>query len=125
MSDLASFRHLFPVTERYAYLNHASTGPLPSSTAEAMRALIAQRERWEDADLESWDGRVEATRKLVATLLHATPEELAFVSSTSHGLNIVAAGCAWAPGDNVVCAETEFPANVYPWQNLRDRKSVV
>jgi selenocysteine lyase/cysteine desulfurase len=39
----------------------------------------------------------------------------------SHGLNIVAAGLDWQPGDNLVCAETEFPANVYPWTNLRRR----
>lgn len=123
MDTLKDFRHLFPVTQRYVYLNHASTGPLPTPAVEAMTSFIAQREGREEAGLESWDERVAEVRGLVARLIHATVEEIAFVGSTSHGLNIVAAGLDWQAGDNVVCAETEFPANVYPWLNLR-RKGV-
>ncbi len=48
-------------------------------------------------------------------------DEIVFTGSVSHGLNIVAAGLDWQPGDNLVCAETEFTANVYPWTNLRRR----
>ena len=64
------------------------------------------------------------TRESVARLINArSSTEIAFTRNTSHGLNIVAAGLPWREGDNVICAETEFPANVYPWVNLR-RKGV-
>jgi len=119
--SLEELRSLFPVTERYAYLNHASTGPFPTPVVEAMTSMMAQRQWREDADLGWLDDRVAEVRELVARLLHATADEIAFVASTSHGLNIVAAGLDWQAGDNVVCAETEFPANVYPWLNLRRR----
>jgi selenocysteine lyase/cysteine desulfurase len=52
-----------------------------------------------------------------------TPEEVALVPSTSAGLALVAEGLDVRAGDNVVLAEGDFPANTYPWLNLR-RKGV-
>jgi selenocysteine lyase/cysteine desulfurase len=46
---------------------------------------------------------------------------VAFVKNTSEGLSIVAAGFPWKEGDNLVTADVEFPANVYPWLRLRSR----
>jgi cysteine desulfurase/selenocysteine lyase len=121
MDSLAQYRSLFPVTKAKVYLNHASTGPLPNPAAEAMGQLIRMRQDCDPKASEWRDRRVEEVRGLVARLLHATADEIAFVSSTSHGLNVVAAGLPWHAGDSMVCAETEFPANVYPWLNLRRR----
>jgi len=121
MDDWDSLRRLFPITDRYAYLNHAAVGPLPEPAAQAMRGHISQRLGLEEAGDQGWDQRVENVRALAARLIKASPAEIAFVSNTSHALNIVAAGLRWQPGDNVVCAEGEFPANVYPWVNLRRR----
>ncbi len=56
-----------------------------------------------------------------AALLGAQPDEIAFLKNTTDGLLAVANGIRWQPGDNVVVAEGEFPANVYPWLNLRER----
>ncbi|HJT76771.1 MAG TPA: aminotransferase class V-fold PLP-dependent enzyme, partial [Gemmataceae bacterium] len=47
--------------------------------------------------------------------------DVAFVKNTSEGIGIVAEGFPWQPGDNVVIAEEEYPANVYPWLNLASR----
>jgi len=121
MDSLAQYRPLFPVTEKKVYLNHASTGPLPNPAAEAILHLIRMRQDCSPMGSQWQDRRAEEVRGLVARLLHASADEIAFVSSTSHGLNIVAAGLPWQAGDSIVCAETEFPANVYPWLNLRRR----
>jgi selenocysteine lyase/cysteine desulfurase len=43
------------------------------------------------------------------------------VNSTSQGIGLVAEGFPWKAGDNLVTFDCEFPANVYPWQNLADR----
>ena len=56
----------------------------------------------------------------MAEFIGARPDEIAFMKSTPDGLNAVANGLSWKPGDNVVTADIEFPANVYPWMNLRD-----
>jgi selenocysteine lyase/cysteine desulfurase len=43
------------------------------------------------------------------------------MKATPDGLNAVANGIDFKPGDNIVTADIEFPANVYPWMNLADR----
>jgi len=123
LAAVLELRRLFPATGSIAYLNHASTGLLSAPAAKAMTSLIAQREWRQDPDFDAREKRVAQVRGLVARLLHATPAEITLTSSTSHGLNIVAAGLDWQAGDSLICAETEFPANVYPWLNLR-RKGV-
>jgi selenocysteine lyase/cysteine desulfurase len=62
-------------------------------------------------------------RRGAARLIGADEAEVCLTRNTSHGLNIVAAGLPWQAGDNMITAETEFPANVYPWKNL-ERKGV-
>jgi selenocysteine lyase/cysteine desulfurase len=67
------------------------------------------------------DEATQRIRRAAAHLISAHQDEIAFTHSISHGLNIVAAGLDWRPGDNLICAETEFVANVYPWTNLQAR----
>jgi selenocysteine lyase/cysteine desulfurase len=117
--SLTKYRHLFPVTEEYAYLNHASIAPYSVPVARAMDDFVARRHRRGWLDAPKWKDRLEEVRKLVAQLMAADPEEIAFTSNTSHSLNIVASGIDWQEGDNLIGAETEFPANVYPWLNLQ------
>src|SRR5262249_43276910 len=49
------------------------------------------------------------------------PLDVAFVKNTSEGVGFVAEGLPWRPGDNMVTAAEEYPANVYPWMNLQGR----
>ncbi|NQU37588.1 MAG: aminotransferase class V-fold PLP-dependent enzyme [Actinobacteria bacterium] len=56
-----------------------------------------------------------------ADLLGAAPEEIALLRSTSEGVNLVAEGFPWQPGDNVVTLADEFPTNQYAWLNQADR----
>jgi cysteine desulfurase/selenocysteine lyase len=116
---LDEFRERFPVTKRYAYLNHAAVGPLPRAAVERVTAIASSLAETGD---ELWHERlaeVERVRALAARLVHArAPHEIAFVQNTSDGLSVAANGLDWRPGDNVVGAACEFPANVYPWMRL-------
>ena len=58
---------------------------------------------------------------MCAQLVGGEPAEIALTRNTSHGLNIATNGVLWRPGDNLITAQTEFPANVYPWTNLSRR----
>lgn len=119
--DLEHIRDLFPVTQRYTYLNHASAAALPKPVIETMDRYLAERSLGGSEALTDWDDRLETARQTCARFVGAHRDEIVFTGSVSHGLNIVAAGLDWRPGDNVICAETEFTANVYPWTNLRRR----
>jgi selenocysteine lyase/cysteine desulfurase len=67
---------------------------------------------------DRWDRMMEKARRDGAALLGCRPEEVAFLKNTSEGISLVAAGLDWRPGDNVVCAQGEFPTNIYPWMAL-------
>jgi selenocysteine lyase/cysteine desulfurase len=71
--------------------------------------------------LTNWDADIERVRQASARFVGAHRDEIVLTGSVSHGLNIVAAGLDWRDGDNLICAETEFTANIYPWTNLRRR----
>lgn len=115
--DLRAIRGLFPVTEQMAFLNNAAESPL---------CLPVRRRVEEYLDLASRapDGRPPARhplRPLLARLLGGTAEEYALVTSTGIGVGMVAAGYAWAAGDNIVVPADEHWNNTYPWLALRER----
>jgi len=116
-----AIRDLFPVTQRYAYLNHASEGALPRPVTLAMTRYLENRSTHGSEARIDWDRDAERVRATAARFLGAQHDEIIFTGSISHGLNIVAAGLDWRLGDNLICAETEFTANIYPWTNLRRR----
>jgi selenocysteine lyase/cysteine desulfurase len=57
-------------------------------------------------------------------MIGAKPEQIAFMRNTSDGLSTLANGMSWKTGDNIVTFRHEFPANIYPWQRIRDRFGV-
>jgi selenocysteine lyase/cysteine desulfurase len=119
--DWTAFRDLMPVTRRWAYFDHAAVAPL---TARAQTALAEWAADFTDnglAHYSRWLARIDEVRRLAGRLLHADPLDVAFIKNTSEGVGIVAEGLDWRPGDNVVTAEDEYPANIYPWLNLADR----
>ncbi len=111
----------FPVTEHLLYFNHAGVSPIPSRAAEAGIRML-QRSRDEGAwQLRKWEELSDEARRRFATLVGASPEEIAFVKNTSEGLSFVAAGFPWKDGDNLVTSDVEYPSNIYPWMRLRVR----
>ena len=119
--ELRQMREQFPVTRRYAYLNHASVAALPQPVIQAMTRYLTERGESGGVTLANWDSDIERVRQLCARFVGAHRDEIAFTGSISHGLNIVACGIDWKEGDNLICAETEFTANIYPWTNLKRR----
>jgi selenocysteine lyase/cysteine desulfurase len=71
-----------------------------------------------------WAATAEACRRAAAKLIHADVSEMAFMKNTTQGIIIAANGVDWRAGDNVVTTAVEFPSNVYPWWNLKQRYGV-
>jgi cysteine desulfurase/selenocysteine lyase len=113
------FRPLMPVAERWAYLDHAAVAPIPRPTADAIHRWAEQATSDGELGCREWYGKVDHVHVLAAQMMGCDPEEIAIVSNTSHGINIVAFGLDWRPGDNVVFPGHEFPTNQYPWLALR------
>jgi cysteine desulfurase / selenocysteine lyase len=120
LSDTELRHRLFPITKSRIFMAHAAVTVLPGPVAEAMSALI-QRCSEEFRDFSETLALIQRTRESAARLINASPDEIALLGPTSLGLSLVANGIAWAPGDEVVCYLDDYPANVYPWMNLRDK----
>jgi selenocysteine lyase/cysteine desulfurase len=120
VNDESRRREEFPVTQSSVFLAHAAVSPLPRRVAEAVRDCAARSSR---ADQEDCFGAedLRETRRLAARLLGAEPGEIALVGPTSLGLSYVAAGLAFAPGDNVLIYFDDYPSNVYPWMALESQ----
>ncbi|HEV8136881.1 MAG TPA: aminotransferase class V-fold PLP-dependent enzyme [Pyrinomonadaceae bacterium] len=113
-------RSLFPITNRAIYLNHAAVSPLPTPTVEAIESQLKDVRDNGSINFRSWIAVKERARSLLAELLGARPEQVAFMRNTSDSLSTVANGLDWRTGQNVVTFRREFPANIYPWLRLRD-----
>jgi len=111
-------RERFPITRRYAYLNHAGRGPLSPPAHAVIRRIADEMLTVHPDQLPGILGDFRRTRASIAELLGAPVGSIGLVPNTSSGIAMAAGSLPIAPGDNVVCGEGEFPANVYPWLNL-------
>jgi cysteine desulfurase / selenocysteine lyase len=126
MDDLDRYRSFFPATRRYAYLNHAGVSPTSTRAHDAASAFLDDVLHHGGVNEDAWEEGAERARTSVASLIGATPGQIAFVRNTSHGLGLFAEGLDWSAGDEVlVAASAEYPSNVYPWIHLASRGVVV
>src|SRR5439155_11278132 len=94
----------------------------PAPAVAALHAYAESLAHNGVAAVKDWVTRVAAVRSLAARLINApSVDDVYFVPSTTHGISVVAEGFPWKPGDNVVLAAEEYPANQYPWMNLASR----
>ena len=89
--------------------------------AEALRDWVDDQERNGVVHWPTWGAKVERARLDCARLINAHSDEIAFIANTTHGIGLIAEGYPWKPGDSVVTAAEEYPSNLFPWMNLRDR----
>lgn len=117
-------RAFFPITEHKIYLNHAAVSPPPRPSIEAVKAQLDDVAQNGSLNFRDWIATKTRARRLVAGMIGARPEQVAFMRNTSDGLSTVAQGLKWKQGDNIVTFRNEFPSNVYPWLNIRDAYGV-
>ncbi len=122
----SKYRSEFPFTERVIFLNHASFGPLPqrnwNATEEYYKCL--RLEKIENMDKVAFR-KLDEIRVLIADMIRANPEEIAFATNTSYGLNVAAWGLDLKPGDKILLSDVEFPGNTYPWNNLKQKGVII
>src|SRR4051794_4399636 len=103
-------RAQFPVFERLVYLNAGSNGPLSRSTAEAIASHVRadlERGRGGPAYFEGALALRDEVRAKLAAAVNVAPENMALAQSTTNGCNIVVAGLALQPEDEIVTTDGE------------------
>jgi selenocysteine lyase/cysteine desulfurase len=110
----------FPVLSHWDFFNHAGASPLPRVVADAMRKYVAETETTAYLTGNRY-GELDVIRAIAAKMVNADADEIALLKNTAEGLSIVAHAIDWQPGDRIVTAAGEYPANVYPWMEQSRR----
>src|SRR5580693_1550306 len=117
-------RAAFPICRNKIFMAHAAVTALPQAVADAIIRFTEESA----ANFENFAAllkSIQETRASAANLIGSSPEEIALIGPTSLGLSLFANGIDWRPGDEVICYLDDYPANVYPWLNLRSRGATV
>ncbi len=112
---LPSCRQLFEIPDDIAYLNCAYMSPLLRSARIAgERGVALKCAPWELQPPEFFSTS-ERTRSLIADVIHASVDDVAFVPAVSYGMSVAAANLPLARSQKIVTLAEQFPSNVYPW----------
>ncbi|GAB1348795.1 hypothetical protein MASR1M107_10080 [Ignavibacteriales bacterium] len=103
------------------YLNHASLSPVPQPVIDRADIFLKRRSETHIDDMSQWISDVEEAKVKLGKLINGDPDRFAFFDNTSTGLNILAQGINWKPGDRILLNDVEFPSNVYPFLNLKNQ----
>lgn len=113
-------RNKFPYLDNgIIYFNHASTGPFSSLVVNRLTNLLKIKSENQIDEYDSFLKVLEKSKLLLAEMINCSPDRIAFVDNTSNGLNILAQSVLWQKGDRILLNDIEFPANVYPFLNLK------
>jgi selenocysteine lyase/cysteine desulfurase len=94
---------------------------------EAVAKHWERRNELACSDFLDWYADAERIRASIARLIHASPDDIAFVPNAAAALSMVVAGLDLEAGDNIVTLDDEFPNYQYmptarrvPFAHLRE-----
>jgi len=111
-------KHEFIGLDGVTYLATGGESPSLKSHQQAVQRFFADKALGE-AGRNKLEETYRRCKEKVARLLSCSADEIAFLSSASEGINLLAHALTWQPGDNVVVGDIEFPSGVLPWTRLR------
>ena len=119
-------RQEFQLKPGFAHFNTGSCGAAPKVVTEAVAGYTEELES--DPVGNTFGGLgsgMEDVRRLAADFLGADVNEVALTRNTTEGMNGVATGIDWEPGDEVLTTNHEHGGGMVCWQHLRKHRGVV
>jgi isopenicillin-N epimerase len=106
------FAALWALEPGLDYLNHGSFGACPRALLEHQWQLRLELER-EPMDFlwRHWSPRLDAARAALAAFVGADPDDVAFVTNATSGVNVVARALALRPGDEILTTDHAYAAS--------------
>lgn len=122
--DIEAIRREIPCLAHCIYTNTAGFGPMPRPVWDDLRRREeAIYERGLDvlAHEQPWWVEAEGWRETLGSQFGADADEIGLGRALGEGLNMVAAGLDWEPGDEIVITDQEHPTGLLPALNLAAR----
>jgi selenocysteine lyase/cysteine desulfurase len=121
--QLRKARSYFPYLQNEGiYFNHASTAPISTLVKETIENLLKEKSEKKIDDYLIFKAITDETKKRLGRLINCSYDRIAFLENTNAGLNVLALGLDWKAGDRIILNDVEFPANIYPFLHLKNRR---
>lgn len=119
-NQIGEIRSRFRIFQSKIYLNSCSQGALSDAVENGFHEYLAS---WHEqgSPWETWVEHYEATRTAFAKFIHASPDEVAIVTSVSAGVNGIASALDFRERNKIVMGEFEFPTMGQVWLGQRAR----
>jgi len=123
-NQVREIRSRFKIFRSRIYLNTCSQGALSDAVEGGFNDYIAS---WHEqgSPWETWVERYEAARIAFARFIHASPDEIAIITSVSAGINGIASALNFRERSKIVMGEFEFPTMGQVWLGQRVRGAEV
>ncbi len=121
--DPLGVRRDFPALREFTFLNTAYTGLISQAVVDAAREWTDTRAR-RTYTVGEMLAKADEVRKLYAGMFGAGEDEIAFLSSTTEGENIVVNSLDFKKGDNVVYDDLVYPSTPVIYQRLAETRGV-
>ena len=109
------YRKEFADFEGVAYLDAATQGAFPLAGAAAGRVALEWKKRPDQLPMDAYFARPNRVREKFGKIVGADAVDIALTTGATSGMNAVAAGMDFQPGDEVLVAKREFPAHFSTW----------
>ncbi|MCX7876796.1 MAG: aminotransferase class V-fold PLP-dependent enzyme [Melioribacteraceae bacterium] len=117
-----NIRTLFPhLKTNQIYFNHAAIGPW---TYPILNRLEEYKNLKSGEMINPFTYFVEKSKSAkskLSKLINCTPDRIAWIDNVSNGINLLVNSINWKHGDEIIINDIEFPANVYPFLNLKKK----
>ena len=105
----------FPAKKKAIFMGHCAISPLYSRAAEAMQEFSRQMSVHGITAIPEYVDVLPRLHDNVARFLRTSPQNISYVHNTAEALCMIANGYPFAPGDEVISYQHEYPSNHYPW----------
>src|SRR5437667_4959295 len=113
----------FPIDDA-TYLNFAAHAAIPRVALNAVQRSVAAKMQPHIVDDRSFFSVAASLRQTLATLIGASPDEIALTTGAGAGLAAIAYALKWSAGDEVIIARGEFPVHYATWKPMEAREGI-
>ena len=108
-------RSLFDMPRDVCYLNAAAWGPMPIAVQEAGRAAMNRKGQPWKLKSDFYPAQYERARAAAASLIGASPDDVALISSVGYGVSTAGKVLPIARGSRVLVLENDHTSPVLEW----------
>ena len=121
MTTIEEARNYFPyIKTGLVYFNHAAVGPISTLVKSKLDEYLLQRSETVVENYFETIPQVKSAKEKIARLVNSDVNSIGWTDNVSNAMNIIAQGLDWKYGDQIILNDIEFPANVYPFLNLKN-----